>query len=130
MSTLTTNQVTVTLPGTNPPLTIDPESLPVQAATVGDPVIVTFSPGPDTQITGIAGLPTNVSVQGPDQNGNWTASYIASSVASVWTYYVSAQSTGSGQIAASAQAVRNKINTNRVADFIDPEIDNTPPPQN
>jgi hypothetical protein len=106
--------VTVTQPETGP-MVVEPPQLPVRADNVGDVVNITFTPGPDTVITSIAGFPTGVVVSGPNALNEWTASYTASSIQSVWSYYISAFY--------SAAASRTKNDTH------DPEIDNTPPPQ-
>jgi hypothetical protein len=110
-----TNTYSVTVTKASGVITVSPQPVAVQANNVGDLVVVTFHPGTDTQITGIAGLPTNVSVSGPDTEGRWTASYTAAAVESVWTYFVAAFNPSAGR--KSHDSVH------------DPEIDNTPPPQ-
>lgn len=87
-------------------------SLSVADLTPGDLVIVVWSPGANTIITSIRGLPTTVRVEGPDENGAWFASYRASAIKSSWSYCASAKHTTTGA----------KVHSE------DPEIDNTPPP--
>ena len=109
MTAFTDTNVTVTA-NADGSISVDPLGVQIQAPAVGDMVVINFNPGTDTQITGIAGLPTNVQVVGPNATGSWTASYSATSVQSVWTYFVSALHT-----------------TGAKASTRDPEIDNTPP---
>ena len=103
-------QVTVTQPAEGT-VSVEPKNLGVQAQNVGDNVVVTFVPGEQTQITGIAGFPSGVTVSGPNALGQWTASYNASSISSIWSYFVNAI----------------HLVTMFKSHWHDPEIDNTPP---
>ena len=96
-------------PGTNQPV-VNKSQEPV-GASPGDIVVITWMPAESgIEITSITGFPSVVSVEGPDANGNWMATYPAPANRSRWSYIVSASRNGS-------RVVRH-----------DPEIDNTPPP--
>lgn len=105
-------QIVYSAPPGQPPLGSTNASLSVTDLTPGDLVIIVWSPGPNTLITSIRGLPSNVRVEGPDENGAWFASYRASAVKSAWSYCASAKHSTTGA----------KVHSE------DPEIDNTPPP--
>jgi hypothetical protein len=117
--------ILITLQGTGPDATLlfsTPEgqaplgadqSLSVQGDEVGDLIVVVWGPGDDqTQITSIRGLPSNIRVEGPDEQGLWFAAFRASSLTTAWSYFASAKHPTNGARAHSH----------------DPEIDNTPPP--
>ncbi|HUR82813.1 MAG TPA: hypothetical protein VM733_18785 [Thermoanaerobaculia bacterium] len=107
------NQYTITVEQPlKGPLIVEPASLPVQGDNDGDLISVTWIPRQGTQITSVAGFPSGVSVSGPNAQGGWTGSYNASSIPSIWSYYISAIN------------IENRFRN----DWHDPEIDNTPPP--
>lgn len=87
-------------------------------------MIVWTPADPASDILGISGLPSHVTVQGPDENGNWKAIYFASAVPSVWSYTVTVRTPAAGGTSADFVKVRTGNDMSK-----DPEIDNTPPPQ-